>query len=107
MKEAEKNIVRLSYLSKIKELFEADGEDVGIVDSHTINFPIVYNGEESVIEIVVKIPKYDGDELYAKREAYQMKLNEKAEKKAEKEKEKAKKIERDNKKRAEKAMKTD
>ena len=58
------------------------------------------DGEEGWIEVVVKIPKED--EGYEKREEYEMKIKERAEKAKAQTEAKAKKIERDLKAREEK-----
>ena len=81
-------------------------EDVGLITSNTLNFPVVADdGEEGWVEIVVKVPKGTKDEEYdgyARREQYKITLKEKAEKEKKRAEEKTKKIERD-KKRREKA----
>ena len=102
MKISTANAIRAHYLGAILSLF--DEEDTGMIASNSFNFPIVWEGEESCVEVVVKVPKYDGDELYALREEYQMKCEERKIKAKEKAEAKAKKIERD--KKAREAKKT-
>lgn len=80
-------------------------EDIGMINSNTVNFPIVVDGEEGWCEIVIKVPKDDGDDGYTKREEYEMKLAEKKHKEEERKKAKEKKIERDKKMREEKKKK--
>jgi hypothetical protein len=82
-------------------IFAEKGEDVGMIASNSCNFPIVVDGEESWLEVVVKIPKED--EGYAKREEYILKVADRKAKAEEKAKAKAKKVERDRKLREEKA----
>jgi hypothetical protein len=90
------NEVRTKYLDLITKAL-AD-EDVGMIASNAINFPIVTEeGEEGWVEITVKIPKSkdEGDEGYSKREEYQMKCAERDAKAKEKAEAKARKIARD------------
>lgn len=103
MKANVSNAIRTHYLNAILSLF--DEEDTGLITSGSFNFPIVWDGEEGVVEVVVKVPKYDDDELYAKRDEYQMNLKKNADKAKQREEEKAKKIERDKKMREEKKKK--
>lgn len=104
MKLANANKIRTRVLEAIMAYFLEANEDCGKIASNSFNFPIVADdGEEGWIEIVVKIPKED--EGYEKRDEYQMKLKEKADKKAEREKAKQKKIEKDKKMREEKKKK--
>ena len=88
MKTTTANTIRERYLSAIMSYFT--DEDVGKIASNSFNFPIVEDGEEGWIEIVVKIPK--DDEGYAKREEYTMKCKKKIErdKKAREERKKKK-----------------
>ena len=107
MKVAVANAIRKQYIEELLAYFHcndsADGEDVGMVSSNSFNFPIVTDeGEEGWVEVVVKVPKYDGDEGYALREEYEMKCKERAEKAKTQAEAKAKKIERDRKAREEK-----
>ena len=101
MKNSVANEVRANYISTIMSVFAEKGEDVGMIASNSFNFPIVVDGEESWLEVVVKIPKED--EGYAKREEYVLKCDERKAKAEEKAKAKAKKVERDRKLREEKA----
>ena len=79
------NAVRSRYINSIIEFLANQGEDVALVTSNTCNLPIVEDGEEGVLEVVVKIVKKDYDECMQEREDYKMKLQEQAEKKAERE----------------------
>ena len=94
MKIAIANALREHYIIAIRSLF--DEEDCGMISSNSFNFPIVTDdGEEGWVEVVVKVPKYDGDEGYALREEYEMKVRERAEKAKVKAEAKAKKIAKD------------
>jgi hypothetical protein len=99
MKVAVANSIREQYVQKLMSLLS--DEDLGMIASNSFNFPIVADGEESWVEIVVKIPKEDDG--YDKREEYSMKLEDRKAKAEEKAKAKAKKVERDRKLREEKA----
>lgn len=101
MKNTTANVVRERYLSAIMSYFT--DEDIGKIASNSFNFPIVEDGEEGWIEIVVKIPK--DDEGYAKREEYTMKCKERIDKAKANAEAKAKKIERDKKAREERKKK--
>ena len=95
MKLALANAVRAEVINRLLSYFTDAGEDVALVNSNTLNFPMVYEGEECFVEVVAKVVKKDSDECYQEREDYQMKLKEQAEKKAKaeakkKEKEEAK-----------------
>lgn len=103
MKLALANKFRSEMVEKVKQfLLEEVGEDLGQINSNTINFPFVIEEEEGWCEIVVKVTKDDGDDGYLKREEYEMNLKEKEEKAKAKAEEKARKIERDKKVREEK-----
>lgn len=93
MKVAVANAIREHYIKAVRSLF--DEEDCGMTTSNSFNFPIVWEGEEGWVEIVVKVPKYDGDEGYALREEYEMKCKERAEKAKAQAEAKAKKIAKD------------
>lgn len=97
MKVALANSIREQYVQKLMSLLS--DEDIGMIASNSFNFPIVADGEESWVEIVVKIPKEDDG--YDKREEYSLKVADRKAKAEEKAKAKAKKIERDKAKRAE------
>lgn len=99
MKNTVANVVRERYLAAIMSYFT--DEDTGQIASNAFNFPIVEGDDEGWVEIVIKVPKYDGDEGYALREEYRMKCEERVAKAEEKAKAKAKKIERDKKAREE------
>lgn len=93
MKTTIANIIRERYLSAIMSLFT--DEDIGRITSNSFNFPIVEGEEEGWVEVVVKVPKYDGDEGYALRDEYEMKCRERAEKAKAQAEAKAKKIAKD------------
>lgn len=100
------NQYRGEMVSILKDfLSEKVGDDIGMVNSNTINFPIVVEGEEGWCEIVVKITKDDSDDGYLKRQEYEMKLEEKKVKAEERKVAKEKKIERDKKMREKKKKK--
>lgn len=103
MKQTLANIVRNSIVSKLYEQFSAQ-EDCGMITSGSFNFPIVQDGEEGFVEIVVKVPKYDSDEGYALRDDYVTKCATAEAKAQERAEAKAKKIERDSKAREEKRL---
>lgn len=86
MKLAIANAVRARYINQIMEFLATSGEDVALVTSNSCNLPIVENGEEGVLEIVVKVVKKPYDECMQEREDYKVKLQEQAEKKIEREK---------------------
>ena len=86
MKLAIANAVRSRYISEIMSHLSANGEDVALVTSNTCNLPVVEDGEEGVIEIVVKVVKKDYDECMQERADYVAKCAEAEEKKAEREK---------------------
>lgn len=100
MKNTVANTIRERYLSGVMSYFT--DEDIGQIASNAFNFPIVEGDEEGWVEIVIKVPKYDGDEGYALRDEYRMKCEERVAKAEEKAKAKEKKIERDKKAREEK-----
>lgn len=100
MKLANANKIRAKVLEAIMAYFVEADEDCGQIASNSFNFPIVENGEEGWVEIVVKIPKEDDG--YEKREEYEMKVKEKEEKKKVQAEAKAKKIEKDKKLREQK-----
>ena len=102
MKNTLANKFRAEMIEKMNEFLKLEvGDDIGQINSNTLNFPIVVDGEEGWCEIVIKVTKDDGDDGYLKREEYTMKLEENARKRAEKELAKQKKIERDKKAREE------
>ena len=105
MKNTIANEIRTAAIEGMMAYFVEAGEDCGMIASNMFNFPIVKDGEEGWVEIVVKVPKGTKDEEYdgyARREEYEMKKKEKAEKKAEAEKKKAEKIAKDKARRAKK-----
>jgi hypothetical protein len=100
------NKFRGELVAKMMDFLKAEiGDDIGMVNSNTMNFPIVVDEEEGWCEIVVKVTKDDGDDGYAKREEYEMKLAKKKQDEEERKKTKEKKIERDKKLREEKKKK--
>lgn len=101
MKTANANKFRARAIEAIMAYFVEANEDCGMIASNSFNFPIVAeDGDEGWIEVVVKIPKEDDG--YEKREEYDMKTKERAEKRKAQAEAKAKKIERDRKAREEK-----
>ena len=93
MKNTLANKFRAEMIEKMNEFLKLEiGDDIGQINSNTLNFPIVVDGEEGWCEIVIKVTKDDGDDGYLKREEYTMKLEENARKRAEKELAKQKKI---------------
>ena len=75
--------VRSRYINDIMSHLAANGEDVALVSSNTCNLPVVEDGEEGVIEVVVKVVKKDYDECMQERADYIAKCAEAEEKKAE------------------------
>ena len=80
------NAARERYIKSIMEFLMSKDEDVALVASNTCNLPIVEDGEEGVLEVVVKVVKKEYDECMQEREDYVAKCAEKAEAKAEREK---------------------
>lgn len=105
MKLALANSVRSRYINSIIEFLANKGEDVALVTSNTCNLPIVEDGEEGVLEVVVKVVKKDYDECMQEREDYKAKCAEAEEKKAERAKAAAEKKAKAEAKAAEKAKK--
>ena len=99
MKLSNANEIRARLIRALDDYFDKCGEDVDLIASNTLNFPVVADdGEEGWVEIVVKVPKGTKDEEYdgyGRREQYEIDLKEKAEKKAKAEEAKAKKIAKD------------
>lgn len=94
MKLTNANSIRTKYLEAL--MVALDNEDVGQIASNSFNFPVVAeDGDEGWVEIVIKIPKENGDEGFDKREEYRLKCEAKAEKAKAKAEAKAKKIARD------------
>lgn len=93
--------IRGEYVKILFDFFSEKGEDVGMITSGSFNFPVTFDDKEAFVEIVVKVPKSEDDECYAKREEYQLNLKEKERKAAEAAEKKAKKMEADAKRRAE------
>ena len=105
MKLALANSVRSRYISAIMAYLAEQGEDVALVTSNSCNLPIVEDGEEGVLEVVVKVVKKDYDECMQERADYVAKVAEQAEKKAERERIAAEKKAKTEAKAAEKAKK--
>ena len=99
--------LRQDYFAKVVEYFKSIDEDVLRVGTATLAIPCVdAEGEDSYVEIVVKVPKGSKDEAYdgyALAEEYEMKAKEKAEKAAKAEAKKKAKMERDAKLREQRA----
>lgn len=99
MKKSNADVIRARVLAIITNLFDEMGEDLGVISSGALNFPIVADdGEEGWVEVHVKIPKgtkdedYDG---YGRRKDYQILVAERAEKAKARAEAKAKKMARD------------
>lgn len=101
------NAARARYINEIMSYLAAQGEDVALVTSNTCNLPIVEDGEEGVLEVVVKVVKKDYDECMQERADYIAKCAEQAEKKAEREKVAAEKKAKAEAKKAEKEKKAE
>ena len=97
------NAIRARIVRALGIYFDQVGEDVDLIASNTLNFPVVAeDGEEGWVEVVVKVPKGTKDEEYdgyGRRQQYELELQEKAEKKAKADEAKAKKIAKDKAKR--------
>ena len=90
MKLTNANSIRTKYLEAL--MIALGNEDVGQIASNSFNFPVVAeDGDEGWVEIVIKIPKENGDEGFDKREEYRLKCEAKAEKAKAKAEAKAKK----------------
>ena len=105
MKLAVANSVRTRYINSIMAFLASQDEDVALVTSNTCNLPIVEDGEEGVLEVVVKVVKKDYDECMQEREDYKVKCAEAETKKAERAKAAAEKKAKAEAKAAEKAAK--
>lgn len=79
------NSARSRYINAIMAYLASQGEDVAMTASNVCNLPIVEDGEEGVLEVVVKVVKKDYDECMQEREDYVSKCAEQAEKRAERE----------------------
>ena len=99
------NAVRARYITGIMEYLAAQGEDVALIASNACNLPVVEDGEEGVLEVVVKAVKKPYDECMQEREDYKAKCADAAEKKAKREKDAAEKKAKAEAKAAEKAAK--
>lgn len=91
MKTINANTIRKQVIDAITAYFLEAGEDVGAIASNSINFPVVVDGEEGWVEVVVKVPKETSDEEdegYNKRKAYELKQKEKAQKELERQQKK-------------------
>lgn len=85
------NVIRTHIISSLFVFLQKEGEDVGMINSNTFNFPVVFDGEEGFVEITAKVVKKDSDECYQEREDYVRKCEEKAQKAIEREKNAAEK----------------
>lgn len=101
------NAARTRYIAEIMAFLADKGEDVALVTSNTCNLPFVQDGEEGVLEVVVKVVKKDYDECMQEREDYVHKCTEQAQKKAERERAAADKKAKAEAKAAEKAAKAE
>ena len=102
-KTAVKNAARAEIVRKFMEFLAEEGEDVMLVNSNTIAFPTVIDGEDEWFKVAISIPSgsrdgepYDG---YGEAESYKMKEKERAAKAQAAAEAKAKKIARDKTKR--------
>lgn len=94
-----KNVVRAKFVKAIYDFVKNELEDdLGMITSGSFNFPIVEDGEEGWIEIVVKVTNDEDDEGYTKRDEYQEKLEKKKLTEEKRRKEKEKNIEKKKKK---------
>lgn len=82
MKLANANRTRSIYINEIMAYLASQGEDVALIASNACNLPIVEDGEEGVLEVVVKVVKKDYDECMQERVDYVNHCAEVAEKKA-------------------------
>ena len=105
MKLANANRTRSIYINEIMAYLASLGEDVALIASNACNLPIVEDGEEGVLEVVVKVVKKEYDECMQEREDYKAKCAEAEEKKAERAKAAAEKKAKAEAKAAEKAAK--
>lgn len=94
MKLSNANAIRARIVRDLFDKF-SEVEDVGMITSNSFNFPVVEDGEEGWVEIVVKVTKDAGDDGYAKRDEYEMKCSERTEKAKASAEKKAKKIAKD------------
>lgn len=101
------NAVRTRYINEIVNFLESLGEDVALVASNTCNLPIVEDGEEGVLEVVVKVVKKEYDECMQERVDYVHKCAEQAQKKADRERAAAEKKAKAEAKAVEKAAKAE
>lgn len=88
------NPVRIKYTETIRRFLENEGEDVGLIASNKINFPIVVDDEEGFIEVAISVVKKPSDECYQEREDYLRHCAEMEAKRAEMTKAKAEKAEK-------------
>ena len=107
MKKATEETIRQRYIQQLFAQFKESEGDCDFITSNSFNFPISEGEEEGWVEIIVKVPTYDDEEGYSKRDEYQVKL-EKARLRAEKKaKQDAEKIKKDKQKRLEKQLQRD
>ena len=103
------DVFRREMTEKVAQFFATNGEDVGYVNSNTINFPVVIGDIEKWVEVTIKVPKGTKDEEYdgyGRREDYTIKLQERADKARKSAEAKAKKIARDKARREKEEEKT-
>ena len=94
------NIVRTNYLEQLRQYFVNNNEDVQIIASGSLAFPVVVDGIEGWVEIDVKIPRWtDDDDGYLKAQSYLLAKREKEKSIKIKEEAKQRKISQDSKKR--------
>ena len=101
------NAARARYINLIMSFLASLGEDVALVTSNTCNLPFVQDGEEGVLEVVVKVVKKDYDECMQERDDYVNKCAEQAQKQADRERTAAEKKAKAEAKAAEKAAKAE
>lgn len=75
--------MRAQLLEQLVEKFS--GEDIGVINSHAINMPVVYeDGSEGFANITISLIRDLEHDGYQEREDYTMKCEEKAAKAAKK-----------------------
>ena len=82
MKSANANSVRARYISEVMAHLASLGEDVALIASNACNLPVVEDGEEGVLEVVVKVTKKEYEESMQERVDYVNHCAEVAEKQA-------------------------
>ena len=56
------DVFRREMTEKVAQFFATNGEDVGYVNSNTINFPVLIGDIEKWVEVTIKVPKGTKDE---------------------------------------------